>query len=193
MTWDCNFGDGSPHFTGQNPPAHVYPAGPAKKYGITLTVTNSGCTDVRTDTVIANEVSTLSISAPTACKYSTVTIISKHPSNTVSYIYHYGDGTSASSTDGNGSHIYTAAGPYQVTLETTDATGCTLTSAPITVTITGPTAAFTTPKTTGCDSLKAGFTDKSTTSGAAIKKWAWAFGDGGTAAVQNPTYTYHAQ
>lgn len=38
-TWDWNFGDGSAHFTGANPPPHTYPA--PGTYAVTLTVSNS--------------------------------------------------------------------------------------------------------------------------------------------------------
>ncbi|MFA5889785.1 MAG: S8 family serine peptidase [Actinomycetota bacterium] len=50
-----------------------------------------------------------------------------------------------------------------------------------------PTASF----TAGCSVLDCTFTDTSTDpDGGAIASWSWAFGDGGTSTLQNPSHTY---
>jgi serine protease len=51
-----------------------------------------------------------------------------------------------------------------------------------------PTASF----TYACDGLICSFTDTSTDSDGTIGAWAWAFGDGKTSTIQNPTNTYGA-
>lgn len=51
-----------------------------------------------------------------------------------------------------------------------------------------PTAEF----SFSTDNLTVNFTDKSTDSDGTIEEWAWDFGDGTTATVQNPTHTYSA-
>ena len=51
----------------------------------------------------------------------------------------------------------------------------------------GPTAAFTQDATTVCEGSSVSFTDNST---GTPTTWAWTFGDGGTSAAQNPSYTY---
>ena len=56
----------------------------------------------------------------------------------------------------------------------------------------GPTAAFTASVTTGTAPLAVQFTDQSTAGTSGITGWVWDFGDGGSSALQNPTYTYNA-
>ena len=50
-----------------------------------------------------------------------------------------------------------------------------------------PVANFSGAPTTGTAPLEVSFTDSST---GEIDSWSWSFGDGGTSAAQNPTYTY---
>jgi PKD repeat protein len=51
-----------------------------------------------------------------------------------------------------------------------------------------PVAAFSGSPTSGCAALVVDFTDESTGD---ITSWSWTFGDGGTSAAQNPSYTYN--
>lgn len=53
-------------------------------------------------------------------------------------------------------------------------------------------AAFTPDQTTVCANQVITFTDNSTSDLNMITNWAWAFGDGGTSALQNPTHSYGA-
>ncbi len=53
-----------------------------------------------------------------------------------------------------------------------------------------PVALFT-AKAQNCQSDTLTFTDKSTTVAGTLKTWAWNFGDGGTATLQNPTHIYN--
>jgi PKD repeat protein len=84
-----------------------------------------------------------------------------------------------------------SGGPYDVTV-TDNTTGC-VESETIVVpgpTAIAPTADFSVDKVQDCGTLAATFTDLST--GTPPLTWAWTFGDGGTATVQNPTHTYTA-
>ena len=47
--------------------------------------------------------------------------------------------------------------------------------------------------TTGCVTAPVNFFDTSNTSGRAITKWNWNFGDAGVSSIQNPSHTYPAQ
>ncbi len=49
-----------------------------------------------------------------------------------------------------------------------------------------PTAAF----TYSCNELDCTFTDQSTDSDGSVVSWSWAFGDGGSSTLQNPSHTY---
>ena len=51
-----------------------------------------------------------------------------------------------------------------------------------------PSAAFSASPTSGDEDLLVAFTDLST--GTGLSAWAWDFGDGGTSALQNPSYIY---
>ncbi len=53
-----------------------------------------------------------------------------------------------------------------------------------------PNAAPTAKFTAGCTSLTCTFSDASTDADGSVKAWNWSFGDGGSAAVRNPTYSY---
>ena len=53
-----------------------------------------------------------------------------------------------------------------------------------------PTAAFSAAPTSGSAPLTVQFTDQSTAGSAAIKAWAWNFGDGQADTVQNPAHQY---
>ena len=51
-------------------------------------------------------------------------------------------------------------------------------------------AAFTPDQVNVCENQQVSFTDNSTSELNMITNWDWAFGDGGTSTLQNPTYTY---
>lgn len=123
--------------------------------------------------------------APLAVKFTDTS--TNFPSQ---WAWDFGDG----STDvvQNPTHTYTAAGTYTVKLTATNAKGAntatktgliTVTAAP-----TAPTSSFNASATTGAAPLAVTFTDTSTGS---PTSWAWNFGDGTTANVQNPpAHTY---
>jgi gliding motility-associated-like protein len=190
-TWDWNFGDGSPDFLGQSPPVHVYAPGVPTTYNVTLKVTNGGCTNSITKQIMVNQVTTITVPTNPVCNNNVVTIFTTHPANIVGYIFNFGDGTSAPSGSGATTHTYSTPGNYNITVTTTDNTGCVTTSLPYVMHVSGPTAQFTTPVKQACGSLAAQFTDQSVPSaGAPIKTWDWVFGDGGTSSLQNPVHNY---
>jgi gliding motility-associated-like protein len=187
-SWLWDFGDGSPTSGGPGPITHVYPAGPQKNYTVSLTVTNGTCSNTKTKVVTANQVTTVFTSSNPVCNNTLITIFSSAPANTVGYLFDFGDGSpKAGSGSGATSHTYTSPGDYLITVMTTDNTGCTQTSPPYTMHISGPTVKFTTPTTVSCGPLAATFTDQSVPSpGTTLKSWAWDFGDGVTSAIENP-------
>jgi PKD repeat protein len=107
----------------------------------------------------------------------------------------WGDGSASDGTVDEtlksvaGSHVYTAPGTYTVKFTVTDGPGSARTSDSATITIavvSPPVADFTASPTTGLAPLLVQFTDAST--GAA--SLSWAFGDGATSTLQNPSHTY---
>ena len=188
--WD--FGDGS--FSTDASPTHTY-ATPGD-YSITLVVTDANtCTNTLliTDYIsVTNAVDvTFSGSPLAACTPPLdVNFTSTVTGGTApfTYAWDFGDGNTA--TTANPSNTYTALGAYDVMLTVTDPSGCsdteTLTNY---VNINDIVADFSAAPLGGCENQPVTFTDL-TTGGA--DTWAWDFGDGGTSALQNPSYTYTA-
>lgn len=99
-----------------------------------------------------------------------------------------GSGTSNTSTLPSPNHSFTSAGPHHVTLTVTNVNGCAATKF-VDLTISDkPVASFTAANS--CLGNLTSFTDASTTPTGTIVTWAWSFGDGGTAVIQSPTYSF---
>jgi PKD repeat protein len=109
-----------------------------------------------------------------------------------SYVWMFGDG--GSSTLQNPTHTYQTAGNFTATLTVTDNGGATGST---TVAITAgnnqpPAASASAAPTGGKAPLVVAFTGSGTDPDGTVASYAWAFGDGGTSNVQNPSHTYQA-
>jgi gliding motility-associated-like protein len=165
-------------------------------FAITLTLTDiNGCTDTKT---INNAVN---ITGPTAlfttnnnggCKSTSIQFndASISTGTIIKWTWDFGDGTIKSYTTAPFTHIYADTGTYTVKLTILDNIGCsdtyTLTTG---ATVTKPTARFGAEKTLFCPATALQFRDSSI--GNSLT-YAWSFGDGATAAIQNPTHAYPA-
>ncbi|MEZ4511563.1 MAG: PKD domain-containing protein [Chloroflexota bacterium] len=101
----------------------------------------------------------------------------------------FGDGQT--STERHPTHTYLEAGTYTVKLTASNTAGSDVAEKVDYITVTpppAPTAVFSANKQTGIAPLTVTFTDLSEN---APTSWAWDFGDGGTASVQNPVHTYN--
>jgi gliding motility-associated-like protein len=112
-----------------------------------------------------------------------------------SWTWNFGDGP-AQNLPGPGpafTHPYTNAGLYTISLTVADGTvanGVTCTDTyqyPSTILITAPQAGFFAKDTVYCPNAPLPFTD---TSSGTIIKYAWDFGDGGTASTVNPSHPF---
>jgi gliding motility-associated-like protein len=165
-------------------------------FTVTLTVTNGSCTDVISKKITVNQSSSLTVSANPVCNSSTVVFTAHVPSYVVSYVYDFGDGTQTGPMTGSVSHVYPNPGNYNVILTTTDNNGCIDPVVPLVMNISGPTVMFTSSGQQFCgtgasSTFPVQFTDQSTpSSGSAIAKWEWDFGDGQTSTAQSPSHTY---
>src|SRR5438552_280186 len=116
------------------------------------------------------------------------TSTSSDPDGTIaSYSWTFGDGGTSSAP--NPAHSYTASGTYTVTLTVTDNQGATnAVSHSVTVNAANqpPVAAF----TSSCTNLTCSFTSTSSDPDGTIASYSWAFGDGATSTLQNPSHTY---
>lgn len=113
------------------------------------------------------------------------------PSNgTLSYRWDFGDET-GTSTAVNPSHVYAAAGSYNVQLTAASDYGCRNAVSQTANRFSGrPVAAFTVAPAEICQGGNVTFTDASTASGSTVAAWSWNLGNGSTSVAKAPTATY---
>ncbi len=180
LTWDWNFGDGSPNSTVQNP-VHIFPS--LGTYNVTLIVTNGSCADTIINTINAvSENPDFMADRLADCHDATITFaaININATNIVNYLWDFGDGFSMNTSSPAAVHTYTASGNYTVSLTITDINGCTNAFTKNNyIRINGPVANFNATNVSGCENLSTTFNDLSVTDGInAITNWQWNFGDG---------------
>ncbi|MBP6872064.1 MAG: VCBS repeat-containing protein [Bacteroidales bacterium] len=187
-TWEWDFGDGNT--SGQQNPTHVYTEG--GQYSVRLKITGPGGSD---SLVKQNYIEVL-FNPPTAEFSGTPTtgfaplevqFTDLSVDSVNSWLWFFGDGGVA--FEQNPSHTYETAGSYTVTLQISGpgGNGEMEKTDYINVYSTDIQADFTGTPTTGQAPLTVDFSDLSVGN---IDSWAWDFGDGGTASVQNPTHEY---
>jgi gliding motility-associated-like protein len=192
LTWEWDFGDGSPLDNTQNP-VHLY--GALGNYSVRLIVTNGGCADTTFVPVYAiDERANFVADQTSLCKIGTVNFTTQNinTANISSYFWDFGDGNTQTTTTSTVTHAYLNSGTYSVTLRITDLNGCTSTFTRANyIRINGPTANFIAGNTSGCTGLVATFTDQSTTDGQnTITNWFWDFGDGNTQNFTAPPFQH---
>jgi gliding motility-associated-like protein len=183
-SWD--FGDGSSSAAAS--PSHNYTA--TGLYSVKLVVTENGCKDsaLKNNLIVIRKIAAdFSADTTKVCAGQTVKFTDKSVPLATSQSWTFGDG--GTSLLSNPSHLYTIPGTYTVSMQATDASGCTdakVKNALITV-YPNPLPGFTSTSTNGC-SLPFSVTFTDTTSGAV--SWSWTFGDGGTSTLQKPVHNY---
>ncbi|MBS1729352.1 MAG: PKD domain-containing protein [Bacteroidetes bacterium] len=185
-TWQWNFGDGN--FSSDQNPVHTYAS--TGSYEVILSVANDACEDTMRKTIqVVNEKPKLSITPYANCRNVDISFEVKNVNkeNIINTTWNFGDGIIQVVNSTSVMHSYAKSGTYIVSVVVQDILGCTDTLTETTVVnIYGPTAKFTSPKTTGCIKELFDFTDASTTDGThAIQSWTWDYGD-------NTITTYNA-
>ena len=188
--WVWTFGDND--YSTEKNPTHTYTAGGT--YTVTLTVTNSGGSDIVTKT---GYVTVSAVSAPVVSFTSNITsgtvpltvVFNDTSTNSpTSWSWTFGDGYTSSSE--NPTHTYTTAGTYTVSLTATNYGGSNSATGTGFITVnamTEPVASFTANVTSGTAPLAVNFTDTSTNS---PTDWTWTFGDGYYSYIENPAHEY---
>ena len=193
-SWSWNFGDGST--SAEKNPKHTYSA--AGNYNIVLTVNNEKGSSSKTQNIIVQSepipekifpvanfnANTVSGPAPLSVQFTDIS------QNAKGWNWNFGDG--ATSAEKNPTHIYSAAGNYNVVLTVNNENGSS--SKTLNIAVEGepsqekvlPVANFNANTVSGSAPLSVQFTDISQNA----KGWNWNFGDGATSIEQNPAYTY---
>lgn len=190
LTYQWDFGDGGTS-AAQNP-THAYAL--EDTFDVRLIVTDgNGCRDTLTlpDTVlVVNPVANFSANPTTAsCPPLLVnfTDLSLPTNGITGWSWNFGDGTS--SVLQNPTHLYTAAGDFDVTLIAELIPGCTDTlQLPDLINISGPSGTFTFAPDSGCTPLTTTFIATALNT----LLYTWDFGDGNvvTSPVDSAIHTY---
>lgn len=173
-TWSWNFGDGGTSSL-QNP-THTYTL--TGTFTVCLTVSSGCSTATVCQPVVVCPALNENFSFNIQGFGASFTDLSD-PSAT-SWTWTFGDG--GTSTLQNPAHTYAAGGSYNVCL--TVANGCYSATTCSQVDLCQPTNEAISYVPAGLNVAFTGTADPS------VNVWAWDFGDGGTAAIQNPSHTY---
>jgi gliding motility-associated-like protein len=184
--WHWNFGNGDTSNV-QNP-SYTYTV--SGTYTVTEIVSSGGsCSDTIKKTVTVNAAPTASFTFSANCLSDSVHFTdnsSVSPGTINSWSWSFGDG--GTSTIKNPQHQYDSIANYTVTLSVVSDSGCTAAATQTLSINPSPLAGFTAQSNCSATVL---FTDTSKIGTGTVTAWSWTFGDGGTSAIQNPSYTYN--
>ncbi len=194
MNWSWNFGEpssGPNNVSNLQNPTHTYAS--AGTFTVTLISwgSNPACGDTIQLQVVVHPLPTPAFIATSVCVGQTTTFTDQSTisgGNITTWSWNFGDpnsGPNNLSNLQNPTHVFTAAGNYNVILTVTSNQGCQNTiNLPVTV-FPLPVAAFN--ATNVCQNNPMAFTDQSVGANA----WSWNFGDNSPLNTsQNPSHTY---
>lgn len=161
---------------------------------VMLTASIPGCSTQSTqniNTLVDGPLVTFN-SPPTGCKGSVISFTNTTTGNILSQSWSFGDGNT--STQSNTVNTYSTAGPFTVSLSTTNSNGCqnSATKNISIYSVPQPDFAIEAPPLScerspaQLDNLTPALVDSN------ISSWSWSFGDAnnGSSTLKNPTYTY---
>lgn len=185
-SWEWDFGDGTTS-TQQNP-IHTY-AGFGQYDAMLIAVSDHGCGDTITQTVILHDNPVPGFEIPNICQlqpmqYNDTSSIQE--GSIVGWNYELGDNSTSTQQDPN--HLYAAAGPINVTQTVTSDFGCETSATVPTVVDPKPEADFTAQNVCLNDLMT--FTDQSSVASGNVVDWDWNFDDGNTDSTQNTSNMY---
>lgn len=181
ISWEWDFGDGSPLSNDQNP-AHLYNSGGF--YDISLiTVNNYNCSDTLQQQIQIYGLPTSDFSFNAVCLGSN-TQFTNNSIDDVSWQWSFGDGSS--DLNENPIHVYNSSGSFDVSLVVFNTAGCSDTSIQSVTVYPNPTAGF--YADTACFSFITSFTDTSLDA----VSWQYDLGDGTNSTNSNPQTLYSA-
>lgn len=187
-TWNFGAGANPTGSTAENPTGVTYSSGGIKT--VTFTVADQNCTNTQTQSIVIDDVPTVSISSTAPkCTGASIDFTNNGSTTDVTWSWNFGtDATPATSTAQNPTGVvYSTGGLKTVTLTATHISGCSTTQT-ITINIyQGPTASFTSTSPQ-CPNAAVDFTNTGTTGSGWT--YIWSFGPGAspaTSAQESPT------
>ncbi|MBI4932201.1 MAG: PKD domain-containing protein [Bacteroidetes bacterium] len=188
INWNWNFADpnsGASNISTLQNPSHTYTA--AGTFNVVLTVTSdSGCQSTIQIPVNVLALPIAAFSFQNICENYPAQFNNNSTAPPLTWTWTFGDGNS--STQQSPSHTYVGFGTYTVTLIATTSGGCADTVSDTIVIYPNPVPDFIADSV--CIGFTNSFSDLSMIPQGSITNWNWAFGDGNTDTVQNPTHIY---
>jgi gliding motility-associated-like protein len=189
-----NFGTGNGfQWTGSGDQAHTFNT--AGTYTVSYTASIQGATAGCADTasvdvvVLPRPTAAFTLDQSAACDSITVSITNTSIGG-ITQAWDFGDGTTSTDQDPP-PHTYSSAGTYTITLEVTNALGCTHTATQVVEVFDPPTVAIQVQNL--CFGEVAQFTPVITTAtNNPVTGWLWDLGDGTTSTDEFPTHQYLA-
>jgi subtilase family serine protease len=195
-TWYWNFGDGTTGSALQDP-AHTYTAAGGYKAILTVNDTNGLSNSSSVWITVSTAVVPLSIAITPSASWTVGqagTFSSTVSGGTTPYAYGWSFGDSGTSTLADPSHTYASAGTFPIELTVTDSSSPMLTGHAFTNVTVSSSSVEPLSCSIGAPSSwvvgTAGQLSGTCTGGTSPDTWAWTFGDGGTATVQDPSHAY---
>ena len=196
VQWQWDFGDpasGISNFSGLPDPSHLFTA--STNYTVQLVVTTgNGCTDTITYPVTVKPQPPVNFTTTNNCQNNAVVFtpdpVVMNLATIPTWNWTFGDG--GISPLQNPTHVYAAAGTYNVTLTVTDTAGCSNTISKAVIILAQPTANFS-YSSPACKQSAVVFTNLSGAPVGYIVKCLWNFGDGNTQTLTTldpVTHTY---
>jgi len=197
-SWLWDFGDGNTQTINfPDNPDVTYQYTAIGTYTVTLTITNSDSCENSTQnpvTIIASP--TAMFTNTQGCQSTPIdftdTSIENGGGTIVTYDWNFDDPASGGDNTSNltnPTHLFTAAGDYDVTLIITNVNGCMDTTVATVTIADNPEVEFT--WSANCQGEETLFeVDEAITNVGEVETFAWSFGDGGTSNLQNPTHIY---
>jgi gliding motility-associated-like protein len=163
---------------------------------VVMTSVVSPSCQVTLNTILQPTTVTANFNFTTGCEYDLISFTDSSYANNSSistWQWNFGDPASGGNNTSilqNPTHLFSAAGTYNVTLIALVPAGCGDTIVKQVVVMPKPTPAFNAPAV--CFGVTANFTDASLSNTAnPISSWNWNLGDGNTSISQNPQNTYN--